>query len=203
MKDNTLNKLPNKELNMSQLPEPSLNIKPLLTPVMFQFKNNTLTINKSNTLPNMFQTSDKKLKLIMFLNKELNNMLTINQSKNQSPELPQPFNNQWSNNQLDNQLLLDNNKELNNLMEFNKFHMPHNNKFNMEHHKSNMELNKSLMYHNNNKSFQAEIYNDYLIKFIILNFFIIINWESSPLIVCLNFSFILFSISFKQLHFKS
>ena len=179
MKDNIPNKLLNKELNMSQLPEPSLNIKPLLTPVMFQFKKLTLTINKSNTLPNMFQTSDKKLKLITFLNKELNNMLTINQSKNQLLELPQPFNNQWSNNQLDNQLLLD--KESNNLMPHNKSNMPHN-KSNMEHHKSNMELNKFLMYHNNNKSFQAEIYNDYLIKFIIYIFSIIIHIINTLLI---------------------
>ena len=65
---------------------------------MFQSKKLTLTINKLNTLPNMFQMSDKKLKLIMSHNKELNNMLTINQFKNQSLELPQLFNNQWSNN---------------------------------------------------------------------------------------------------------
>ena len=81
MKDNMLNKLLNKEPNMSQLPEPLPNIRPLLTPVMSQSKNNTLTINKSNTLPNMFQMSDKKLKLTMSHNKELNKMLIINQSK--------------------------------------------------------------------------------------------------------------------------
>ena len=105
-------------------------------------------------------------------------MLIINQFKNQSLELLQLFNNQWSNNQLDNQLLLDNNKECN--KECNKPMEPH--KSNMEHlnkpmepHKSNMEPNKFHTFHNNNKSFQAEIYNDYLIKFIILNFFIIID----------------------------
>ena len=81
MKDNMLNKLLNKEPNMSQSPEPLPNIRPLLTPVMSQSKNNTLTINKSNTLPNMFQMSDKKLKLTMSHNKELKNMLIINQSK--------------------------------------------------------------------------------------------------------------------------
>jgi len=98
MKDNIPNKSPNKELNMFQLPDQLPNIKPLLIPVMSQFKKLTLTINKSNTLPNMYQMLDKKLKLTTFHNKELNNMLTINQSKNQLQELPQLFNNQWSNN---------------------------------------------------------------------------------------------------------
>ena len=103
MKDNTLNKSPNKELNMSQSQELLLNIKPLLIPVMSQFKKLTLIINKLNTSLNTFQMSDKKLKLIMFLNKESNNMLTINQFKNKTLFLTQLFNNQWSNNQLDNQ----------------------------------------------------------------------------------------------------
>ena len=103
MKDNMLNKLLNKELNAFQSPEPLPNIRPLLTPVMSQSKNNTLTINKSNTLPNMFQMSDKKLKLTMSHNKELNNTLTINQSRNNPLEPPPPSKHQWSNNQWDNQ----------------------------------------------------------------------------------------------------
>ena len=114
MKDNTLNKSPNKELNMFQSQDQLLNIKLLPTPVMFQFKNNTLTINKSNTSLNMFQTLDKKPKLTIFLNKELNSkikfyidMLIINQSKEALQKLLQLSNNQWSNNHQDNQLLLD------------------------------------------------------------------------------------------------
>jgi hypothetical protein len=112
---------------------------------MSQFKNNTLIINKLNTSLNMFQMSDKKPKLIMFHNKELNNMLIINQSKNQSLELLQPFNNHKSNNQLDNQLLLEqlnlihklSNKEdmFNNLDLF-------NNQFNKDIHNLLMSHNK-------------------------------------------------------------
>ena len=56
MKDNTPNKFPNKELNMFQLQNQLPNIKLLPTLVMSQFKKLTLTINKSNTLPNMYQT---------------------------------------------------------------------------------------------------------------------------------------------------
>jgi len=90
-------------------------------------------------------------------------MLIINQSKNLSLELLQPFNNQWSNNQLDNQLLLNKTKDsLNNHMshnnkwESNKCHMLHNNKCHMLH---NNKLFNKLLWFNNHMPHNNPLFN--------------------------------------------
>lgn len=62
MKDNTLNKLLNKELNMYQLLDLLLNIKQLLKLTMYQLKKFTLITNKLNMSLNIFLMLDKKLK---------------------------------------------------------------------------------------------------------------------------------------------
>jgi len=59
-----------------------------------QLKKFTLTINKLNISLNTFLTLDKKSRSIMFLNKELNNMLIINQYKDPKLLHTVQFNNQ-------------------------------------------------------------------------------------------------------------
>ena len=134
---------------MFQLQELSLNIKLLLKPLQSQFKENIQTINKLNTLLNMFHKLDKKLKLIWSHNKELNNTLSISQLKEYKLLLTQLSTNLWSNNLLTPQPLspLDN-KDLN----FN--HNLSNNLWsnNLWSNRVTFNLNKFLMYNNNNNS---------------------------------------------------
>jgi len=138
---------------MFQLQELSLNIKLLLKPLQSQFKENIQTINKLNTLLNMFHKPDKKLKLIWFHNKESNNTLNISQLKDNKLLPIQLSTNLWSNNQLTPQLLspLDN-KDLN----FNNNKAMSNNNLN-SFNKVNSNLNKSLMYLNNNHMFNNNL----------------------------------------------
>jgi hypothetical protein len=74
MKDNMWNKLLNKELNMYQSPEPSLNTKPLIRLITNPSKDNTPTINKSNTSPSTFLSTLTYPKLNMLLKRLLNSI---------------------------------------------------------------------------------------------------------------------------------
>ncbi len=74
MKDNMWNMFPNKELNMYQSPEPSLNTKPLTRLITNPSKDNTPTINKLNTSPSTFLSTLTYPKLNMLLKKELNSI---------------------------------------------------------------------------------------------------------------------------------
>ena len=127
MKDNMLNKLHNRELNMYQSLDQLLNTKPLTKLTINLFKELTLTTNKLNILQNMSHNTSMSQELNMSLKKELNNTFNINPFKDNKLLPTQLFNNPLSNNQSNNnQSNMFNNHSFNNHMFNNPFNMFNN-----------------------------------------------------------------------------